>query len=196
MHLWTRAGKSPRGTRNWTGEMTVNGKGRSRRKWKDVSLVLLSQINAENCSFCNRYNHFPIFLCIIFSSIRITPIIWNYPICLHRTLAVCSHGLCAKKTEQLPTKVLMKSSESEPNCFTWCDTIATQSPHHYFTAEVFRRASESTAHICGTSNFWDVGKQTNVNNIARTMWQHGGDILKRPVVQRWELKERNWIGWP
>lgn len=41
-----------------------------------------------------------------------------------------------QKTEQLPIKVLLKSSECEPNCLTWCDTIATLSPHHCLILEV------------------------------------------------------------
>lgn len=31
-----------------------------------------------------------------------------------------------QKTEQLPIKVLLKFSECQTDCLTWCDTIATQ----------------------------------------------------------------------
>lgn len=93
-----------------------------------------------------------------------------------------------QKTEQLPIKVLLKSSECEPNCLTWCDTIATQSPHHCLTLKVLRRVSQSTASMCGPSNMGDAGMQTNVNNHVSTTERDGRNIRERPLLQRRKLK--------
>lgn len=95
-----------------------------------------------------------------------------------------------QKTEQLPIKVLLKSSECEPNYLTWCDTIATLSPHHCLILEVLEGGWQSTAHMSDPSNVGDAGIQTNVNNLVWTTQRHGKDIQKRPLPQRWKLKVR------
>lgn len=51
LHLWIKAGKSPRGTRNWAKEMLANQKGGNRRKWRDVSLVLLHRLMQKTAHF-------------------------------------------------------------------------------------------------------------------------------------------------
>lgn len=104
-----------------------------------------------------------------------------------------------QKTEQLPIKVLLKSSECEPNCLTRCDTIATQSPHHCLTLKVLRRVSQRSASTPGPSNVGDAGIQTNVNNLVWTTEDSGRDIGKRPLLQKRRLKVRqrnSSLRWP
>lgn len=71
-----------------------------------------------------------------------------------------------QKPEQLPIKGLLKSSEWKPDCHAWCDTMATQSPHHDWTLKVLERVSQSTTSTCGPISAGDTGTQTNVNTLV------------------------------
>lgn len=141
--------------RTWAVQMPVTGKGDRQKKmrhkfvaiWHNLLLIL------------QHVQPVPILSCINHSSIRITPIICSYPICLQSLSHMFLWPMC-QKSEQLPIKVLLKSSERKPDCLTWCDTIATQSPLHDLTLKVLERVSQSTTSTSGPISVGDAGTQT------------------------------------
>lgn len=188
LHLGKRPRKSPRGTRTGAVEMHVTG-GEAEEDEQIQVWFYFTQINAHlatgttipyisvNQPFFHQDNthHLQLFNMFTQNLSHMFP----WPMC--------------QNPEQLPIKVLLKSSEWEPNCLTWCDTIATQSPHNCLTLKVFGRVSQSTASMCGLSYAGDAGIQTNVNTpIWKTEHSERSDIQKRPLVQRWKLKVRQW----
>lgn len=171
LHLCKRDRKSPRDMRTWAVQMQITQKGerwKMRHKFVAVlhSLMIILQ----------QVQPIPILLCIDHSSIRITPIICSYPICLH-SLSHMFLWPMSQKSEKLPIKALLKSSEWMPDCHAWCDTMATQRPtpppHHNWIVMVLERVTKHKD--CGPITVGDTGTQTKINTIVWTTECRGRD---------------------
>lgn len=158
--------KSPKGTRTWLMQMQVTRKGEG---WKvsyyftQFTAHLATGTTNPHIAVCQPFfhqdntNHLQ--LSNMFTQSLSHMFLW--PMC--------------QQSEQLPIKVLPKSSKWKPGCHAWCDTMATQSPHHDWTLRVLGRVSQSTTSTGGPIRVGDAGTQTNVNILVWTTERRGGD---------------------